>query len=101
MAMEVGGGAGSMLGEDIVLQAEELESLGYDSLAIGETTHNPFLPLVLVAEHTKKLRFGTSVAIAFPRAPHISANLAWDLQAYSGGRFVLGLGTQVKGHNER
>ena len=101
MTMLVGGGAGSTLGEDIVSQAQKLESLGHDSLSIGETTHNPFLPLVLVAEHTKKLQFGTSVAIAFPRAPHISANLAWDLQAYSGGRFVLGLGTQVKGHNER
>ena len=82
MTMLVGGGAGSTLGEDIVSQAQKLESLGHDSLSVGETSHNPFLPLVLVAEHTKKLQFGTSVAIAFPRAPHISANLAWDLHIY-------------------
>ena len=54
-----------------------------------------------MAEHTERLYFGTSVAIAFPRAPYVAANVSWDLARYSGGRFVLGLGTQVKGHNER
>ncbi|TAJ16916.1 MAG: TIGR03617 family F420-dependent LLM class oxidoreductase, partial [Dehalococcoidia bacterium] len=82
-------------------KARQIERLGYDSVSVGETSHNPFLPLVLVAEHTQRLHFGSSVAIAFPRVPHISANIAWDLSKYSGGRFVLGLGTQVKGHNER
>ena len=82
-------------------EARRMEALGVDSVYVGETHHNPFLPLVLVAEHTERIRMGTSVAIAFPRVPHISANIAWDLAQYSGGRFVLGLGTQVKGHNER
>ncbi len=82
-------------------KARQAERLGYDAISVGETAHNPFLPLVLVAEHTQRLHFGSSVAIAFPRVPHISANIAWDLSKYSGGRFILGLGTQVKGHNER
>ena len=82
-------------------EARRMEALGVDSVYVGETHHNPFLPLVLVAEHTERIKMGTSVAIAFPRVPHISANIAWDLAQYSGGRFVLGLGTQVKGHNER
>ncbi len=82
-------------------KARQAERLGYDAIFVGETAHNPFLPLVLVAEHTQRLHFGSSVAIAFPRVPHISANIAWDLSKYSGGRFILGLGTQVKGHNER
>ena len=82
-------------------QARRLEAMGVDSVFVGETDHNPFLPLVLVAEHTQRMTFGTSVAIAFPRVPHVTANIAWDLAQYSGGRFLLGLGTQVKGHNER
>ena len=82
-------------------RVRHLERLGINSVAVGETQHNPFLPLVLVAEHTQQMEIATSVAIAFPRVPHITANLAWDLANYSGGRFVLGLGTQVKGHNER
>jgi probable F420-dependent oxidoreductase len=81
-------------------QAADLEQLGYDIVSIGETTHIPFLPLALVAEHTERMHF-SSLAIAFPRAPYVMANTAWDLSEYSGGRFVLGLGTQVKGHNER
>jgi probable F420-dependent oxidoreductase len=100
MPMTVGTG----IGTDMTVvpdRARSLESLGYDFVSIGETQHNPFLPLVLVAEHTTRMKFGTSVAIAFPRVPHVTANLAWDLSRYSGGRFVLGLGTQVKGHNER
>ena len=86
---------------DVPARARALEALGYDFITTPESKHDPFLPLTLVAEHTERLRFSTSVAIAFPRAPYITANLAWDLARYSGGRFVLGLGTQVKGHNER
>ena len=100
MPMTVGIGIGADL-DTVPERARELESMGYDFLSIGETQHNPFLPLTLVAEHTERIHFGTSVAIAFPRVPHLSANVAWDLSKYSGGRFVLGLGTQVKGHNER
>jgi probable F420-dependent oxidoreductase len=100
MSMAVGAGVGTDMRE-IPARVRQLESRGYDFVGVGETSHNPFLPLVLVAEHTQQMRFGTSVAIAFPRVPHITANIAWDLSRYSGGRFVLGLGTQVKGHNER
>ncbi len=85
----------------IAEDARRLEAMGVDAVFVGETQHNPFLPLVLIAEHTQRMTFGTSVAIAFPRVPHVTANIAWDLSRYSGGRFVLGLGTQVKAHNER
>ena len=92
------------LDSDLATIAEEartFEAIGVDAVWVGETQHHPFLPLVLVAEHTSRLHMGSSVAIAFPRAPHVTANAAWDLAKYSGGRFVLGLGTQVKDHNER
>lgn len=82
-------------------QARRLEELGYDSVITPEAGHDPFLPLMIVAEHTQRMHFGTAVAIAFPRSPMVTAQIAWDLQRYSGGRFILGLGTQVKGHNER
>ena len=81
--------------------ARRIEDAGYDSVITPEAGHDPFLPLMIIAEHTKKLHFGTGVAIAFPRSPFVTAQIAWDLQRYSGGRFMLGLGTQVKGHNER
>jgi probable F420-dependent oxidoreductase len=81
--------------------AKRMEEIGYDSIVTAEAGHDPFLPLMVVAEHTQQLRFGTAVAIAFPRSPFTVAQIAWDLQRFSGGRFMLGLGTQVKGHNER
>jgi probable F420-dependent oxidoreductase len=85
----------------IAAAARHAEALGYDALSVGETRHHPFLPLALAAEHSSRITLSTAVAIAFPRAPHVTANLAWDLARYSDGRFALGLGTQVKGHNER
>jgi probable F420-dependent oxidoreductase len=81
--------------------AQEAEDLGFGALWSAETKHDPFLPLILAAEHTRRIRLGTAVAIAFPRSPMVLANLGWDLAAFSHGRFILGLGTQVKGHNER
>jgi probable F420-dependent oxidoreductase len=81
--------------------AREAEELGFGVLWAPETKHDPFLPLVLAAEHTRRLRLGTAVAIAFPRSPMVLAQIGWDLAKFSGGRFILGLGTQVKGHNER
>lgn len=81
--------------------AQDAEALGFGALWAPETRHDPFLPLMLVAEHTRRIRFGTAVAIAFPRSPLVLAHIGWDLAKYSGGRFILGLGTQVKGHNER
>ncbi len=87
--------------ESIAEDARRLEEIGYDSISIGETGNDPFLPLMVVAEHTRRIRMGCGVAMAFPRSPFVTAQMAWDLQRFSGGRFHLGLGTQVKGHNER
>ena len=81
--------------------AQAAETVGFDTLWVGETKHNPFLPLTLAAEHTRRLRLGTAVAIAFPRSPMVTAHIAWDLQRFSRGRFVLGLGTQVRAHIQR
>lgn len=74
------------------------EDLGVDGVWFSETTHDPFLPAVLAGEHTRRVTIGTSIAIAFTRSPTLLAYLAWDLAALCGGRFVLGLGTQVKAH---
>ena len=81
--------------------ARAAEGIGFDAIWTAETSHDPYLPLTLVAEHTSRIKFGTSIAVAFPRSPLVHAQIAWDLQAQSNGRFILGLGTQVKGHNER
>ena len=80
-------------------EAARLEALGFDGLCAPEAGHDAFLPLAIAAGTTSRVALGTNVAIAFPRAPMVTAQLAWDLQEYSGGRFNLGLGTQVKGHN--
>ena len=77
------------------------DDTGFDGIWTFETAHEPFLPLVLAAEHSRRLSVGTSIAVAFPRSPMILAQIAWDLARFSRGRFILGLGTQVKGHNER
>src|SRR5690606_5474824 len=77
------------------------EALGYDLLTAEETAHEPFSRMTLAAEHTSRARIGSSVAIAFARSPYVMAGQAWALQKFSGGRFSLGLGTQVKGHIER
>ena len=82
-------------------RAARLEARGYDILSTIETGHDPFLPALLAAQGTERAKIMTGVAIAFPRAPYITANIAWDLAQLSKGRFILGLGTQVKGHNER
>src|ERR1700759_4931375 len=78
-----------------------LDQQGYDACWTGEINHDPFLPLLLAAEHTTRLELGTSIAVAFARNPMIVANLGWDLQTYSQGRFILGLGTQIKPHIEK
>jgi probable F420-dependent oxidoreductase len=77
------------------------DEAGFDGIWTFETSHEPFLPLVLAAEHSSRLSLGTSIAVAFPRSPTILAQIAWELARFSKGRFILGLGTQVKGHNER
>src|SRR3982751_2405143 len=77
------------------------EALGFGGLWTSETKHDSFLPLAVAADSTEKLDLGTSVAIAFSRSAMVTAQLAWDLQDLSGGRFILGLGTQVKAHVTR
>lgn len=76
----------------------KIEQHGFDGLWTAETAHNPFLPLTLIATSTSHMTLGTQIAVAFPRSPMVTANLAWDLQAQSDGRFALGLGTQVRAH---
>ena len=86
---------------EIPTYARRAEELGVGALWSAETKHDPFLPLAVAAANTTRVQLGTAIAVAFPRSPMIMAHTAWDLQKVSGGRFVLGLGTQVKAHNER
>ena len=81
--------------------AKEVEAAGYSGAWTAETAHDPFLPLALAAEHTTTLEIGTSIAVAFARNPMLLANIGWDLQAFSKGRFILGLGSQIKPHIEK
>jgi probable F420-dependent oxidoreductase len=81
--------------------AAALERQGYDGCWTAEVNHDPFLPLVLAAEHTLRIELGTSIAVAFARNPMTVANNSWDLQAYSQGRFILGLGSQIQAHIEK
>ena len=81
--------------------AAAAEDAGYDGLMTLENRHDPFLPLAVAATSARRIPLLTGLAIAFPRSPMVIANLGWDLQSASDGRFVLGLGSQVRGHNER
>jgi probable F420-dependent oxidoreductase len=81
--------------------ARAAEDLGFAGLWTSETKHDAFLPLAIAANETEDIELGTSVAIAFSRSPMETAQTAWDLQDLSAGRFVLGLGTQVKAHITR
>ena len=95
--MKVDGGISSDL-HHAASSAREAEEAGYSGAWTAETSHDPFLPLLLAAEHTSRIEIGTSIAVAFARSPMTLANTAWDLQAYSKGRFVLGLGSQIQPH---
>jgi probable F420-dependent oxidoreductase len=81
--------------------AREAESAGVAGLWTAETSHDPFLPLVVAAESTERIELGTAIAVAFARSPVSMAATAWDLARLSGGRFILGLGSQVRAHIER
>jgi probable F420-dependent oxidoreductase len=83
---------------DVPSLVRAAEALGFDGLWLPETSHEPFLGAALACEHTSRVTVGTSVAIAFTRSPTLLAHLAWDLAALSEGRFILGLGSQVRGH---
>jgi probable F420-dependent oxidoreductase len=86
---------------ELAAEARERETAGYDGLWSFEGQHDPFLPLVAVAEHTSRLTVGTAIAVAFARNPMSTAYVAHDLQVHSQGRFLLGLGSQVRPHIER
>lgn len=81
--------------------AKSVERDGYTMITTMENKHDPFLPLAIAAVETEKVELATSIAISFSRSPMVVANLSWDLNEASRGRFVLGLGTQIKAHNER
>ena len=86
---------------DVPDGARTLERRGYDGCWTAEVNHDPFLPLTLAAEHTTSIELGTSIAVAFARNPMTVAQVGWDLQDYSQGRFLLGLGSQIKPHIEK
>jgi probable F420-dependent oxidoreductase len=95
--MKVDGGLGTDLSK-AAASAREAEAAGYTGVWTAETAHDPFFPLLLAAEHTTTLELGTSIAVAFARNPMTLANIGWDLQSYSKGRFIMGLGSQIKPH---
>jgi probable F420-dependent oxidoreductase len=78
--------------------AARQEERGYDGVWVAETSHDPFLPLALAAGSTERVDLGTAIAVAFARNPMTLAQVSWDLQAAAQGRFILGLGSQIKPH---
>jgi probable F420-dependent oxidoreductase len=94
--MKVDGGIGGL--DNAATAAAEQEGRGYDGVWSAETSHDPFFPLLLAAQATEKIDLGTGIAVAFARNPMNLAQISWDLQAASKGRFVLGLGSQIKPH---
>ena len=98
--MKVDGGFGIAPGklDGAGALAKGNEDAGYDGIFTAETSHDPFFPLLVAAQHTEKLELGTGIAVAFARNPMTLAQTSWDLQAYSKGRFILGLGSQIKPH---
>jgi probable F420-dependent oxidoreductase len=95
--VKVDAGIGHQLNE-IPNTVRKLESAGYDGVRTAEMNHDPFFPLLLAAEHSDKLEIASSIAVAFARSPMNLANIGHDLNAYSKGRFTLGLGSQIKPH---
>ena len=98
--MKVDGGIAGGLDKAAAAAARQ-EARGYDGVWVAETSHDPFLPLVMAAQDTVRVDLGTSIAVAFARNPMTLAQVSWDLQAASHGRFVLGLGSQIKPHITR
>ena len=99
--MKVDGGLVGVGLDEVGERARELEAAGYDGAYTFEGPHDPFLPLLLAAEHTERLELATAIAIAFARNPMTLANIGYDLQLASNGRFILGLGSQIKPHIEK
>lgn len=98
--MKIDANATAELGK-IAREAQRLEEIGYDGIKVAEINHDPFLSLTLAAEHTQQIELMTSVAVAFSRNPMSLSLSAHDLNSFSQGRFILGLGSQVKAHIER
>ena len=101
MKLDAGLGTEGKYLKEIDRTARAAEDLGFAGLWTSETKHDAFLPLAIAANETREIELGTSVAIAFSRSPMETAQTAWDLQDLSDGRFLLGLGTQVKAHITR
>ena len=85
----------------VAADAQLLEEIGYDGVAVEETKQDPYIVMALAAQATARLRISTAIAMAFPRSPTITAMSAWTLQKLAKGRFTLGLGPQVRAHIER
>ncbi len=98
--MLVDGGIGSDL-KEAAGAARKAEEAGYDAIWSAETGHDPLLSLLLAAEHTERISLGTAIVVAFGRSPMTLANQGWDLNEFSGGRLLLGLGSQIKPHIEK
>jgi probable F420-dependent oxidoreductase len=95
--MKVDTGISNQL-ERVPEQVKAAEAMGYDGVRTAEMNHDPFFPLLLAAEHSEKVELATSIAVAFARSPMNLANIGHDLNAYSKGRFTLGLGSQIRPH---
>jgi len=93
------------LASPAITEADDLaraaEDVGFDGAWVTETTHSPFTLTTQLANGSDRMDLGTAITVAFPRSPMVTAYTAWDVQSLADGRFVLGLGTQVKGHIER
>ena len=87
--------------QDVAEPAKKIEAMGFESLYISERKHEPFMQLAVAAVNTERIKIGPEIALTFPRNPMVLAYTSWDLQRATNGRFILGLGTQVKAHNER
>lgn len=87
--------------EDASRVARAAEDMGFAGIFTAEATQTPYLPLAVAATGTERIELGTAIAVAFPRSPMVHAMTAWDIHKASKGRFILGLGTQIRKHNER
>jgi probable F420-dependent oxidoreductase len=99
--MKVDGGIGFGFNREIGQSAKALEDAGYDGAWSAETAHDPFFPLLLAAQDTEHIELGTGITVAFARSPMILAQIGNDMQLASEGRFLLGLGSQIKPHIEK
>lgn len=94
-------GALSMAVGRAAAEAAEFEAMGFDGAWSFEAAHDPFIPLTLASQTTERIDLGTAIAVAYARTPMTAAHTAWDLQRLTGGRFILGLGTQIRPHIEK